>query len=294
MDKPSSLRDKEQAKTSQERAEDIAYTINHALACMVTDYITMDPLVGATFERMTGHKMPDIGCQNPDHDHAHGDHCDHDHTPQPLWKDPTTLRWMASEFIADVACVPLTVAVQHYTPEVMHSIQKMLEPIVGPALKWRTNKEAERWGKQQGYGKDTEETKAYAEELYRHEIEHLPQAVVWTTASTLGNGVMNKALGSSADFKTLVTGKLIGVANSGGLVIGARYLSPSLAQKWDEKAAEHVYLPITKKIGKIFGIREEDVDRMAQNRLGLGVESTLESLHNGHESKRTPTKDNTV
>jgi len=66
-------------KTKEERAEDIAYTINHALACTVTDFI--DPFVGNLTQKYLGKRIS-IGCghdhskdgKEGHHDHAHEHH----------------------------------------------------------------------------------------------------------------------------------------------------------------------------------------------------------------------------
>jgi hypothetical protein len=72
-----SAKDYEAHKTSEQRAEDVAYTINHALACTLTDFI--DPYVGNWTQEYLGKRIS-IGCGHDHSDgHVHGPDCDHKH-----------------------------------------------------------------------------------------------------------------------------------------------------------------------------------------------------------------------
>ena len=66
----------EARKTAEERAEDIAYTINHSLACTATDFL--NPVINAA----TNGVISGIGGCGHDHskDHVHGHSHEHHHT----------------------------------------------------------------------------------------------------------------------------------------------------------------------------------------------------------------------
>ena len=72
-----SAKDYEARKTSEQRAEDVAYTINHAFACTLTDFI--DPYVGNWTQEYLGKRIS-IGCGHDHSDgHVHGPDCGHKH-----------------------------------------------------------------------------------------------------------------------------------------------------------------------------------------------------------------------
>lgn len=76
-----SARERERNKTKEEKAADIAYTINHALVCAASDVI--DPFVAAWSQKNLGKKIHTSWC-NFTHDHG-----EHDHTHK---HDNTTLK----------------------------------------------------------------------------------------------------------------------------------------------------------------------------------------------------------
>lgn len=76
----------ERNKTREEKAQDIAYTINHALSCGTTD-IFIQPWAGAWIEgRAKSGNLPKwinwVRNLFEKHDHAHGDHSNCAHEPQ--------------------------------------------------------------------------------------------------------------------------------------------------------------------------------------------------------------------
>ena len=83
-------------KSSAQHAENIAYTINHALACTATDFI--DPWIGRMTQKYLRQRVS-IGCGH-DHSADHG----------------TAWQGVVGELVGDFGAVPVTVAVQHYAP----------------------------------------------------------------------------------------------------------------------------------------------------------------------------------
>jgi hypothetical protein len=82
----------EQRKTEQQRAEDIAYTINHSLYCTLTDFL--NPPINAATDGWLRWLMPGCGHDHSkdggnhhhhdhEHPHEHGATCKHHHHHEP-------------------------------------------------------------------------------------------------------------------------------------------------------------------------------------------------------------------
>jgi hypothetical protein len=269
--KPASARELEKAKTSQRRAEDVAYTINHALSCGTTD-VLLQPLIAAA----TG---LNVGCSDPSHREHHGhDHHGHDHHEHkhhghdhPPKKPKLTLKtfahvaghYLKGEIIGDVVAVPLTIGVQRLFPNFMNGLRNLLEPLVGWAFRGGANRTARNWAQNQGLAADAPEVKSYAEEVYQHEMSHLPQAVVWNMFAYPIGAVVQKKTGHNSSYPEIFKSKAIGAVVSNGLLIGGRMMAPDLAQKWDAAMGERVLLPVGKKVGKLFGVDEKTMEHAA-------------------------------
>ncbi|MFN7401802.1 MAG: hypothetical protein ACK5R4_05665, partial [Alphaproteobacteria bacterium] len=273
----------EKAKTSQRRAEDVAYTINHALSCGTTD-VLLQPLIAAA----TG---LNVGCSDPSHREHHGhehhghdhhghDHHDHnhhghnhnhrghDHSPKKrklTWKTfaHEAGHYLKGEIIGDVVAVPLTIGVQRLFPNFMNGLRNLLEPLVGWAFRGGANRSARHWAQNQGLAADAPEVKSYAEEVYQHEMSHLPQAVVWNMFAYPIGAVVQKKTGHNRSYPEIFKSKAIGAVVSNGLLIGGRMMAPGLAQKWDAAMGERVLLPVGKKVGKLFGVDEKTMEHAA-------------------------------
>ncbi len=298
-----SAREREQAKDKQQRAEDVAYTINHALSCGTTD-VLLQPIIAAVFDK-------NIGCADPSHADHNGKHHDghghghehhgpghehhgpghehhgpghehhgpgHEHhgpahkTPHPA-KPKLTLKafahtaghYLEGEVIGDVAAVPLTIGVQRFFPNFMHGIRKLTEPLFGWAFRAGANRTARHWAQEQGLANSAPEVKAHAEEIYQHEISHLPQAVVWNMfAYPIGAVAQLKRSGYDLDhLPRILKSKLVGALVSNSILIGGRMIAPGAAQKWDAAMGERVLLPVGKKVGKLFGVDEKTMELAA-------------------------------
>lgn len=173
---------------------------------------------------------------------------------------PGFKEWAIGEAAGDIGAVPLTLAVQHFTPGVMMGIQRGLEPIVGRLMHKRAERAAERWADKHGIARDAEEVVTRAQELYQYEIRHLPQMVMWTLSSVLINYGVMKYRNPELLISTFAKGKAAGSAITAGIVFGARTFAPDKAHAWDSKMGGKVVVPITKKVGRLFGIEERDVE----------------------------------
>jgi hypothetical protein len=168
--------------------------------------------------------------------------------------------WFIGEAVGDLGAVPVTLAVQHFTPGIMTGIQRGLEPIVGRMMHRRAEKAAARWADANGIARDAKEVVDHAESLYQYEIRHLPQMVMWTLSSIgINYGVM-KFRNPELSIANFAKGKVAGAAITAGLVFGTRTLVPDKAHAWDTTVSSKVVVPVVKKVGRIFGIDERDVD----------------------------------
>ncbi len=310
-------------KTKEQRAEDIAYTINHALACTVTDFI--DPYVGNWTQDYLGKRIS-IGCghdHSSDHTHGttcghthhavslptcgpaphkHGPGCKHDHPlipipeahepalpephphkhephepvatpraehtapahkPAPIKPAGHLKHWVIGEVVGDFGAVPVTIAFQRFAPGLMDNIRKVVEPVLGPAFRVGAKLSANQWAGQQNLSTSSKECKDKQQEIYEHEVRHLPQALIWTASSIAINLTTQRLLGNHAPLWQLAAGKAAGASISAGLVVSGRAMMPRTARNWDQATSKHIFLPLTKIMSPLAGISTQDVDRMA-------------------------------
>lgn len=276
----------ESAKTDLERMEDVAYTINHAIACSATDFI--DPFVGNATQKWLGKRFS-IGCGH-DHGHFQGSDCgthdhahDHDHGKSHLG------HWWLGELAGDFGSVPVTVAIQRHAPGVMNGLRKGMEAVAGGIFRKSAERSARKQATAFGMEASEAEIQQRADALYEHEMKHLPQAAVWTASSVVLNVGIQKLTGNTAPLWQVTAGKLSGVALSSGLMVGARALAPATAQKWDGYASEKLYLPATKKVSKLFGVDEKTVDSMVAKERAHDVKSWVARREEEKTGKDAPT-----
>ena len=235
-------------KSAAQNAENIAYTVNHALACTATDFI--DPFVSTQIQKYLNQKVS-IGCG---HDHSDG----HGHGEN--WQG------VVGELVGDFGAVPLTVALQRYAPWLMDGIRYVAEPIMGDLFRGGAISAASHQSKLamlNGTPFSADEYRARARELYRYEVQHLPQGLVWTGTAIVGNVMIQKhLLGNNSPINEIYAGKIAGAAISSGLLFGTRAFATEKAKQWDEWATEKVFLPGTKVVGKWFGVEEKDVNNL--------------------------------
>lgn len=263
-------------KTTMQHAENLAYTINHALACTATDFI--DPFVSTQMQKYLNQKVS-IGCGNPDHDHGHGEN----------WQG------IVGELAGDFGAVPLTVALQHYTPWLMDGIRYIAEPVMGDLFRRGAKSAATHQAKVatlNGTPFSPEEYRQRARELYRYEIQHLPQGLVWTASAVVGNVMIQKhILKNPSPINDIYAGKISGAIVSSSLLFGTRSLATEKAKQWDEWATKHAFLPATKTVGKWFGIKEKDVNELMEKQKRLNDPTHWrERTKSSEESAPTPAR----
>jgi len=249
------------------RAEDIAYTINHTIACTATDFI--DPFIGTATQKMLGKRVS-----------LHGDG-EHGHSHNQGGLNYT----FAGELAGDFGSVPVTIALQRHAPKAMAALGKGLEKIAAPVFRRTAGSTALREAKAFGGEVDAEAVKARADALYDHEIKHLPLAAVWTASSIAMNVGTQKLMGNQAPTSHILAGKGAGILFSSGLTVGLRALIPAKAQAWDKFSSEKLYLPATKKIGKLFRVEEKSVENMAREQEKLADKGWASKLDAERQQK---------
>lgn len=299
---------REQSKTRNERVEDIAYTVNHAISCGVTDIVVQPVAAAATVSMVHKDILPKwLHWLTHVFEHDHHDHPDaphpegkpHGHGPKAAATEAAAqeegrwqsvgraivqeLRWSKlwghlkhwgiGETFGDVGGIAPTIYVQRHFPGFMHGLRQVLEPVAGWAYHNGAHRDAKRWGKRHGYAADAPEVKAKEESFYQHEMEHLPQAVVWNAFSIPINGAVqactrlleeSTALNSKEKVgKFLVTfaiGKGFGTLFSNGILLGGRALAPKAFIGWDQWSSQHLLRPAL----RMAGMDKDTADRMAR------------------------------
>lgn len=284
------MSENETQRTKEQRAEDIAYTINHSLYCTLTDFIS--PPINAATDGYLRWLIPGCGHDHSkdgghhdhhhDHDHVHGEGCTHHSHDVPQtrlekvkaasrqsFSKERFIQYAKGEFIGDFGAVPITIGVQRAFPHFMNGLRVLTEPFMKPLFTVGVERDTKNWAKQNGIAPDSQAYQSHASALYDYEMSHFPQAVVWTGAS-LG---LNTAYQVWADKSHMpLSNKLLlksssvlsGVLVTAGVVVAARALAPNRMHSFDEWTSENAILPTTKVVGKLFGVKEEDVDRMVQ------------------------------
>lgn len=234
----------ETKKTQMQRAEDVAYTINHALACTATDVLS--PYIGNFTQTYLGKRM-EVGCG---HDHSHGHEHDHDHHDHSHATPPKSnlKHWWIGELVGDFGAVPLTVAVQRFSPGFMHGLRRVAEPVLAPLFRRGARRSARIWAVENGVSVNSAEARAQENSIYEREMSHLPQAFVWTFSSTALNIAAQRVSGNKGELAHLIAGKLAGSATSAALVVGFRGLAPHQAYRFDRFTSRHIFEPATRAL----------------------------------------------
>lgn len=192
------------------------------------------------------------------------------------------MQYAKGEFIGDFGAVPLTIGVQRMFPHFMNNVRHASEPVMRPIFRWGVERDCKKWAEERGVPADSDTLREHADRVYEYEMSHFPQAIVWTGFS-LG---LNTAYQMYADKSVMPfnhklalkgTSVLSGVLVTAGVVVAARALAPGRMHELDQWTSSNAILPATKSVGKMFGIAEEDVNRMAEKE---------EALRNGNWTER--------
>ncbi len=251
---------REAQKNDQQRAEDIAYTINHAISCGVTD-LFIQPYAGAWLQTASEKgtlpswlrwttKIVESHDDDHGHDHGHG-----------FWHNAK--HWFVGEAAGDLGAVPLTIFMQRQFPGFMHGIRTMLEPVMGGMFKSGANRAANSWAQRHGLSADAPEAKEKAAQIYEHEMSHLPQALMWNVFSFPINIAAQRLSGSKAGLGTMIAGKTFGAVVSNTMLIGGRAMVPEAAHSWDRWSSKHLIIPTANAVGGLLGIDKATMQKAA-------------------------------
>lgn len=271
----------------RERAERVAYILNHSIYCTFTDFFK--PVINTLTDGYLSWLFPGCG-----HDHS-GEHDHHDHThdhhhhhhdngkegklsrwlrtkraTQQAFSKERFMRYIKGEAIGDIGAIPLAIGLQDVFPKLVPAIRKITEPVMGPVFRMGAGNSAKKWAKATGVEIGSEAYQEKLDALYEYEMHHFPQAVLWTgSAIALNTGYQMWAdRKSDAPFakklalksSTVLSGMLI----TSGVVVGTRAMMPERMHNLDQSNVQKAILPVTKWTGKLFGVRGEDVDRMLE------------------------------
>lgn len=214
--------EREAKKSDIDRGKDVSYTVNHTLSCYLVDAVSQI--------------WPYL-----DHKHDRESHGHHDHG--------TLGQFIIGEFLGDAAAIVPTLAFQRLAPGFMQGMANVMEPVVRPLFQWSAERNASAWARHEGLLPNSPEAKEKAQQLYRYEIDHLPQAVVWTALGAPMAAGMHKLVKVPGDYMPLVWGQYKGKLISSGLLVGARGFAPDKMHQFDVWTSKNIYTPVAKVFG---------------------------------------------
>lgn len=252
------------------------YTLNHTLAC--TYYDIPGPFIAAGistgWDIMRGKHAEQNGpwwkrAKGHAHDHSHHGH-DHTHKHEKksffgaFWD--STKHWTVGEMAGDLGAIAPALALQQFAPGAMKGLRNALEPVMGPLFR----KSAERAAKQQasafGLEIDSKAVQLRANELYEHEMSHLPLAFVWTPISAAINLIVQKKfLHDSHSWGELLTTKAITATLATGTVFGVRSLFPTQIHSFETGVNQRVISPVMQTVGQWVGMDRYTIKKALEN-----------------------------
>lgn len=282
----------------EKRAEDIAYTVNHAVSCAALDLFGGSP-IGSKLS--SEYVVPGIqkGMKQVPFLRRFSDVEIHPWCSHPIGK------WTVAEIAGDIGSVLPTIALQHYAPGVFSGMQGILEPTLGWAYKSGARRGAARWAREHDLDYNDPRVEQYQHALYQHEVEHLPHAFIWGAVSLpisgailsftghnpdecghdhghghshghshshsqghtgCGHGHGHSHAGAKPSNWRLLRGNMLHVLGgkifSSAVLLGLRSIAPDKARDWDRWASDTVYSPVTKSIGGLMGVDAETIERV--------------------------------
>src|SRR5262249_8429160 len=152
-------------KNAQQKAEDIIYTLNHAVTCLTVTDLAVIPGLSAL-----GMKFLQYG-----HHHDHKFNWREVFTKE-FWSFKnkegffhSAGEWFIGEAVGDLGAVVPTLAAQRFAPGFMQWLRHTLEPVVGSTFRSGSNQAARDWADKKGIARDDPQVKARADRLYEYE-----------------------------------------------------------------------------------------------------------------------------
>lgn len=227
--------EREARKSAIDKGKDVSYTINHTISCYTVDILST---AWVWWRNKKDHE------RSHGHDHGHHGHGHHGHSHGDSW-----WQFVIGEVIGDAAAIVPTLAFQRYAPSFMQGMANTLEPVVGPLFRWSANRNASTWAKEQGLLPNSAEAKEKAKELYRYEVDHLPQALVWTAFGVPMAAGMHRMVGIDNNFWRLAQLQLESKVISSGALLAGRGLFPDKMHQFDTWTSKNIYTPVAKVFG---------------------------------------------
>lgn len=221
----------EKEKTKKQRAEDVAYTLNNAIVCTVAD--SFAPFIGHSIQKKLSNTSKS----------QYG-------------------KWYIAELAGDYAAIPPTIAMQRHFPGVMASISKTVEPLFKKSLSKGAERSTKEWAERHGVSRDSEDYQKHFDKVYKYEITHVPQALVWAASATALNVGLQLAMDKEkTPVSHILAGKIGGAAFAAGITLAGRTVFPNKAEKLDNYISKHFVLPageVEEKLEKLAGHHDKD------------------------------------
>ena len=243
-------RELEKSKASLERAEDVAYTINHAISCLTTDVF-----IAPSFSALLSGGKLNWKCYL--HEAGH---------------------YFKGEVAGDFLAVPLAIGVQRFFPGFMEGVNKFLDPLATPLFRHGSQRAAERWGKKHGLEADNQEVVDRAAAIFNHEKGKLKFVAMWNVfAFPIGVAVQamledkhgHQGHSHGGSIGKIIAFKSLGALVSNGMLLAWRATMPDAAERFDKLDSKYIIRPTTRVFGKLFGINDDDVKRMEEKEKSL-------------------------
>ncbi len=196
--------------------------------------------------------------------------------PKWKWCDWKRINWklyrgevghyFRSEIIGDVAAVPLTIMTQRFFPSLAEGLRQLVQPLATPFFRFGANHAAKQEAKAGLIAPDAAAIAARAEAIFQSEMGHVQQAVLWNMFAFPIGVLAQKIGGHGASTGEIIRNKTMGALISNGMLLGGRALAPDLAQQWDKSNSEHIIMPATKWISRLFGVKAETVERVTREK----------------------------
>lgn len=221
----------EKEKTRKQRAEDIAYTLNNAIVCTIAD--SFAPVIGHSIQKKLSNSSKS----------QYG-------------------KWYLAELTGDYAAIPPTIAIQRHFPGMMASISKTVEPLFRKSLSKGAERSTKEWAERHGVSKDSDDYQKHFDKVYKYEITHVPQALVWAASATALNVGLQLAMDKGiTPVSHILLGKIGGTAFAAGITLGGRTLFPHKAEKLDRFISKNLVLTAgnaEEKIENLTGHHDKD------------------------------------
>lgn len=219
----------EKSKTKKQRAEDVAYTLNHAIVCTATDVVS--PYFGNWITQQLGNKSQ-LG------------------------------KWYIAEAAGDFGAIPITVGIQRFFPGAMAHISETVEPIFKKSFQRGAKRATKEWAHNHDISEGSPEYKEHLDKIYKYEVSHIPQALVWGLTSTALNVATQLAMDKKqTPVHHILAGKVGSAVFAAGITLGIRTIIPHKAEKFDRFISKNLVLPageVEEKLEKLAGHHEED------------------------------------